>query len=79
MRRKTDTPHPSPTPRSHEVYSLTGEEKSQTHFLGALYALGAGLSTRNAMVKKAVRVPARMNFVEKMNVNQMITQINTPQ
>lgn len=31
------------------------------------------------MVRKAVRVPAQMNFVEKVNVNQMITQINTLQ
>lgn len=77
--RYIQTPSPLPTPRCREAYSLTGEEKSQIHFLGALWVLGAELGAGDATVKKVARVSATMNFVGQMNANQMITQINTHQ
>lgn len=63
MRKKIDTASPI-------LMELT------VHLVGAHSALGTRQGTEDGMVKKVPRIPAQVDLVGKMDINQIITQIN---
>ena len=46
------------------------------HLAGAHSASGTRQGTGDGMVKKVPRVPAQVDLMVEMNINQIVTQIN---